>query len=228
MKPEVFFTAFKSAHHFSLSWARLIQSIPPHPTSWIYILILSSHLRLGLPNRLLSGFPTKTLHTHFPFPIRATCPAHLILLYFIIRTILGEQYRSLSSSVCSFLQSPVNSSLLGPNILLNNLFSKMSYQLGSYQQPLRWWDDVKCWWGRRDGDDNTHSWVRRDVFVFTADPHIKTSYGAITSYQMDSIYNSFKTTWPWHLSLDRLHLKFTYSAKLSDFVLQVECELCAF
>jgi hypothetical protein len=45
-------------------------------------------------------------------PIHATCPAHLT------GTIFGEQYRSLSSSLCSFLQSPVTSSLLGPDILL--------------------------------------------------------------------------------------------------------------
>jgi len=36
---------------------------------------------------------------------------------------LGEKYRSLSSSLCSFLHSPVTSSLLGPNILLSILFS---------------------------------------------------------------------------------------------------------
>jgi len=36
---------------------------------------------------------------------------------------LGEQYRSLSSSLCSFFHSPVTSSLLGPNILLNTLLS---------------------------------------------------------------------------------------------------------
>ena len=32
-------------------------------------------------------------------PIRATCPAHLILLDFITRTILGEQYRSQTYTV---------------------------------------------------------------------------------------------------------------------------------
>jgi hypothetical protein len=37
--------------------------------------------------------------------------------------IFGEEYRSLSSSLCSFLYSPVISSLLGPNILLSTLFS---------------------------------------------------------------------------------------------------------
>ena len=36
----------------------------------------------------------------------------------------GVQYRSLSSSLCSFLHSPVSSSLLGPNILLSTIFSK--------------------------------------------------------------------------------------------------------
>ena len=52
-----FITTFTGAHHLSLSWASLIKSIPPHPTSWRSILILSSHLCLGLPNGLLSLRP---------------------------------------------------------------------------------------------------------------------------------------------------------------------------
>ena len=69
--------------------------------------------------------PTKSLYTPLSSTTRSTCPAYLILLDFITRTILGEQYRSLSFSLCSFLHSPVTSSLLGPNILLNTLFSNI-------------------------------------------------------------------------------------------------------
>ena len=92
-----FITALTSVRHLSLSWARPIQSIYPHPISRRSILILSTHLRLGLPSGLFPyGFPTKTLYTPLSSPIRATCPAHLILLDFITRTILGEEYKSFS------------------------------------------------------------------------------------------------------------------------------------
>jgi len=80
-------TALTSILHLSLSWASPIESTCPHPTSWRSILILSTHLRLGLPSGLFpSGFPTKTLYTALSSPIRATCPAHLIILHFITRT----------------------------------------------------------------------------------------------------------------------------------------------
>ena len=68
-----FITAFTSDRHLSLSWAISIHSMPPHRTSWRSILILPSHLRLGLPSGLfLSGFPNKTVYSPLLSPIRAT------------------------------------------------------------------------------------------------------------------------------------------------------------
>jgi hypothetical protein len=52
-----FITVLTSAHHLSLSLANSIQSPQPLPTSSRSILILSFHLRLGLPNGL---FPKNT------------------------------------------------------------------------------------------------------------------------------------------------------------------------
>ena len=129
---RLFITALTTVRHLSLSWTSPIQSIYPHPTSWRSVQILPTHLRLGLPSGLLpSAFPTKTLYTPLPFPIRATCPAHLFLHDFITRTILGEEYKSLISSLYSSLHSPVSSSLLGQNILLNTLLSNTLSLLSS-------------------------------------------------------------------------------------------------
>ena len=77
-RTQRFITTNTSASHLSLSWASSIQSTPPHPTFWGSILILSSHLWLGLPSGLLpSGFTTKTLYTPLLSSIRTTCTAHL-------------------------------------------------------------------------------------------------------------------------------------------------------
>jgi hypothetical protein len=98
-------------------------SLCPHPTPRRSMLILSSHLHLGLPSgHSPSGFLTKTLCTPLLSPTHATFPVHLILLDLITRITFGEQYRSLSISLCSFLYFPVTSSLLGPNIILSTLF----------------------------------------------------------------------------------------------------------
>ena len=89
----------------------LSQTDPVHATILLMeksILILPSHLRPGLPNRLLpSGFPTKTMYVPLLPYMRATCPAHHSLLY-----------------LHNLLHYPVTSSLSGPNTLLNTLFTK--------------------------------------------------------------------------------------------------------
>jgi hypothetical protein len=56
-------------------------------------------------------------------PIRATCPAHLIILNLMIVIILSEEYKSCSSLLCSFLYPSVISSLFGRNIFLSTQFS---------------------------------------------------------------------------------------------------------
>ena len=50
---------------------------------------------------------------------------------FIIRTVLGLEYRSCRSSLCSFLRSLVTLSLLNINILLSTLFSNALSLLSS-------------------------------------------------------------------------------------------------
>ena len=64
------------------------------PISLRSILILSSHLRLGLHNDPFPvGLPVKILKALLPFSILATCPAHLNLLDLFTLTILGERYK---------------------------------------------------------------------------------------------------------------------------------------
>jgi hypothetical protein len=65
----------------------------PHPSCVCCILILSSHLRLGLPSDLFpSGFSIKT-RMHVPSAIGATCSVHPSLLYLITGVMFGEEQR---------------------------------------------------------------------------------------------------------------------------------------
>jgi hypothetical protein len=70
-----FIAVFTRVCHFSLSWARWIQSTNSQPISLRPIPTLSSHQRLGLPSGLfLSDFPTKILYELPASPMCVTWP----------------------------------------------------------------------------------------------------------------------------------------------------------
>jgi hypothetical protein len=77
-----------SVHESPLLVPILGQINPLHtirPISLRSILILFSHLRLGLLNGLFpSGFTIKILYAFLFFPMRVTCSAYLITFYLII------------------------------------------------------------------------------------------------------------------------------------------------
>ena len=119
-----FIIMFTRAWHLSLFWARLIQSMP-HQSHF-----LKTHFNITLPSApqfskcfLSLRLPHQNPVCPSSLPVHATCPAHPIPLDMITQIIFVEEYRSLSSSLCSFLHLSVTSSLWGPNILLSTLFS---------------------------------------------------------------------------------------------------------
>jgi hypothetical protein len=70
-----------------------------------------------------SNFPTNILHAFLFSPTHDTCPVHLILLDLFILITSDQEYKSLSSSLFSFLQPHVTSSLFCANILFSTLSS---------------------------------------------------------------------------------------------------------
>ena len=70
---RTFITALTSVRHLSLSWASPIQSIYPHPISLRSILMLSIHLRLGLPS---GSFPLVSPPRPYTPPSSHPCVPH--------------------------------------------------------------------------------------------------------------------------------------------------------
>jgi hypothetical protein len=66
-----------------------------HPVTLRSILKLSNNLHLGLPSgRFPSCFPAIILYIYISLlPIRATCPAYLILTDLIILILCGKEYK---------------------------------------------------------------------------------------------------------------------------------------
>jgi hypothetical protein len=89
---------FTGAHHWSIYWASCIQSTPSNPLYLKSILILSSHLCIGLPSSL---FRFSNQNIVCISPMHATLP--LILLDLVTLIMSGEVYKLWNSSLCSLL-----------------------------------------------------------------------------------------------------------------------------
>jgi hypothetical protein len=112
-----FFTVLTSARHPSLSWTNSIHS--PRTSSNF----LNNHFNIILPST--PGSPQWPLFLRFPHqhPLHPFLLPHTRHMPSPFHSSRFKEYRSFSSLLCNFLNSPITSSLLGPNTLLNTLFS---------------------------------------------------------------------------------------------------------
>lgn len=100
----------------SVPWSRQIQSI-----TYLYKIHFNTILPPdhGIPMGLItSDFPSKFVHVFVICPMRAVCPAHLILFTFINLIILCEENKLRSFSLCNVPELLVASCFFGPNIYI--------------------------------------------------------------------------------------------------------------
>ena len=118
-----------------------------HHTSWGPILILSSHLRLGLPSKTW-GFSHQNPVWTSPLPIRGTCTVHLILLgipginYFIPLTTNFLRFgfdrskkKKTGAKCCQMLGRPRNTSGVRPKTSLPGASEDMELVPHSVRHP---------------------------------------------------------------------------------------------
>jgi len=103
-------------YHFLKIRLNIILSSIPWSSKW------SLPLKFPHQNPAYTSAPPYVLHD----------PSILLFSFFIFRKILGEEYLSLNPSLCRFLHPLLTSSYLGPNILLNTLFSNTFGLLSSF------------------------------------------------------------------------------------------------
>jgi hypothetical protein len=115
--------------HLDAAPINLVKGPPsPNPIFLKIVLILLSHLRLGLQSGLLYACVTSKT----PHALLLHAPAHLIFPRLTTRIIFGEECQSRSYSLRSFLQCPVISFLLRSDTFLSTLFAWNSLSRFAY------------------------------------------------------------------------------------------------
>ena len=141
-----FLTALTSARHLSLSWASQIQSTYPHPTSWRSILVLSSHLRLGLHSGLfLSGFPTSTLYIyHISYHIISYHISYHIISYIILYLILYliAYHRTMSYHI--IVPYHISYRIISHHIITSYIISHLIISYPRFRDNATGWPILSC------------------------------------------------------------------------------------
>jgi hypothetical protein len=121
-------------------------------------------------------------------PMRATCPTHLILLALITLMILGEEYKPCSSSLCSFLQPPVTSSLSGPKLF--HVIERRNTLAHQQQLLLRfWWSFINHLLGTALSGSNIVFKVRLEKnFPEYSDRHGRTARTPVSNSERRTSY----------------------------------------
>lgn len=124
---------FTWAWHWFPSWVRGIQSTALHFVSLRYILVVSSHLLLGLTCCLPIRLYRHCIMCIFLISsVLSTWLSHATLLDLVTLLILGKEFEVWSYSLWTFLQSAVNYCLIGSNtpqfLFLLTLFSAFLFR----------------------------------------------------------------------------------------------------
>jgi hypothetical protein len=135
-----FITVFTTARHWSISRATYLHTVFLPIYDYVFRVVSS-----------FQDFRPKFLYISF-LPMRATCPAHLILLHLIILIISDGAYKLWSSS-CSLLQPPATSSHVQifslapcsqtPSICVRHMALK-SRSTEDNSHVGKWTQSVKC------------------------------------------------------------------------------------
>jgi hypothetical protein len=139
--------------HRSITWAIWIQTTSSHPTSLRYILILSSHLCLGLPSHLLdTRFPHKVILNFLTSP-------HFIHALYVLSPLFDQQWKV-----------QIMECIIMPFCLASHYFTcNIQAQFNSYitNQPPNYWKyvanvspvnvvEITVIWRRATWEDRLH------------------------------------------------------------------------